>query len=82
MTDGCLDLSKLTKQDLGFGVECYVMLEELLFAYQAVRLAEGMKLFERNGKVHYGLWRRWYHAKTSQEADTVLQEFRNERTPP
>lgn len=41
--------------------------------------AESMKLFERDGKVYFGLWRRWWYAKPD-ERERVLAEFRRKGT--
>lgn len=43
--------------------------------------AESMKLFERDGVIHMGVWRRWRKASTKQAADAVLAEFKAPSAP-
>lgn len=42
--------------------------------HQARRAAERMKLFERDGMIHYGTWRSWWRAGTAQER-AILKAF-------
>jgi hypothetical protein len=41
------------------------------------RDAKTMLLFERDGMIHFGLWRRWKRA-TSKDANKILKNFLKE----
>mgnify|MGYP001615894031 CR=1 FL=1 len=41
----------------------------------ALRYAKQMKLFERDGRIHYGMWRRWLRAANKSEADAIVRGF-------
>lgn len=41
-----------------------------------LRYANNMRLFERDGMIHWGPWRRWCYATSPEEAQAILQEFR------
>ena len=41
-----------------------------------LRYAESMKLFTRDGLIHYGTWRRWLRAANKEEADSILRDFK------
>lgn len=38
------------------------------------RRAESMRLFERDGRIHYGAWREWWHSDPG-TAKLLLLEF-------
>lgn len=42
---------------------------------EILRAAESMKLFERDGMIHFGTWRQWWRA-TPEEAAEILQELK------
>ncbi len=46
---------------------------------EILRVAESMKLFERDDAIHYGRWREWYRLRYDKEAsERLLEEFRSE----
>lgn len=45
---------------------------------EIIRAADSMKLFEHDGVIDFGTWRRWYRARYTPEADAILAEFREQ----
>jgi hypothetical protein len=45
--------------------------------YEALRAAESMKLFERDGIIHMEPWRQWYRGRyDKEEAQKILDQFK------
>jgi hypothetical protein len=46
----------------------------------ALRRAESMKLFERDGYIHFGVWREWWAEPDLEKREDILASFRKEST--
>lgn len=46
-----------------------------LLQRETLRRAESMKLFERDGMIHYGKWREWWSASDERKAE-LLAKFK------
>ncbi len=51
-----------------------------LMQRETLMRAEAMKLFERNGRIYLGPFNKWWYAKTEEERQKILADFKDART--